>query len=58
MSEAQNWDRLPYWKADSIGTDRGTEKRLYGLELHLRLRWGRPVGHPHSAAGYGSGLRL
>lgn len=33
--EAQNWDRLPYWKADSIGTDRGTEKRLYGLELHL-----------------------
>lgn len=58
MSEAQNWDWLPYWKAESIGTDRGTEKRLYGLELHLRLRWGRPVGHPHSAAGYGSGLRL
>lgn len=35
MSEAQNWDRLPYWKADSIGTGRGTEKRLNGLELHL-----------------------
>ena len=43
MSEAQNRSRLPHWKADSIGTDRGTEKRLYGLELRLRLWWADPA---------------
>ena len=45
MSEAQNWDRLPYWKADSIGIDRGTEKYMvwnctcdYGWAVQLDTR--------------------
>lgn len=60
MSEAQNWSRLAHWEADSMGTDRGTEKQLYGLELRLRLRLrlGDPAGHPNPAAGYCAGLRL